>query len=44
MLLRRYLNKRPSVHAELTTWRVKESVSLLQLLSGLVFGMATFRL
>ena len=44
MLLRCYLNKRPSVLAELTTWHATESVSLLQLLGGLVIGRVAVRL
>jgi hypothetical protein len=44
MLLRCYLNKRPSVHAELTTWHATEPVSLLQLLSGLVVARDAVRL
>ena len=46
MLLRCYLNKRPSVHAELTTWHATESVSLtcIQLLTGLVIARTAFHL
>ena len=44
MLLRCYLNKRPSIHAELTTWHATESVSLLELLSGLFIARTAVRL